>query len=450
MKKWITLLLLLIPFGVKAEDITATTNYYINENVASNKIKDNNENTYITINQGSTLSIENEQEINAIYIVYELKSVSGKISNDNKENDIGNNGYLHEYIDVKKLIGTANKITINYNENVKIADIYVLSEGEIPEYIEIWNQPHKEADLVLFSTHSDDEHLFFLGLLPTYIARGANVQVVYFTNHNDTPSRLHEQLHGLYTVGVRNYPIIGFIPDAYSESLEGAINSLKKANLEVEDALKFEVEMIRRFKPLVIVGHDEKGEYSHGQHILNTYILEQAIEKANDSTYDLDSLEKYNTWNVPKTYLHLYPENPIVMDYDIPLEYFNGQTAYEVSKAGYSKHKSQQWTWFTKWINGKNNEYTKATDIKTYSPVQYGLYRSLVGEDINKNDMFENLTLRKDEIKEEPTIKEEKTSSAQEKERFAINKNVIFTTILATITIVGVILIIRLIKKNKH
>ena len=36
-----------------------------------------------------------------------------------------------------------------------------------------------------------------------------------------------------------------------------------------------------------------------------------------------------------------------------------------------------------------------------YSPCEFGLYRSLVGEDVNKNDMFENLTLRKDEVKEE-------------------------------------------------
>jgi LmbE family N-acetylglucosaminyl deacetylase len=44
------------------------------------------------------------------------------------------------------------------------------------------------ADLVLFSAHGDDEHLFFAGLLPTYAEeRGYRVQVVYLTDHrNDT------------------------------------------------------------------------------------------------------------------------------------------------------------------------------------------------------------------------------------------------------------------------
>ena len=121
----------------------------------------------------------------------------------------GENGFLHEYINIKDLIGITNEIKLKYNETVKIAEIYVLGEGEIPDFVEVWNKPCEKADLVLFSTHSDDEQLFFLGLMPTYVARGAYVQVVYFANHNDAPSRLHEQLHGLYTVGIRNYPIMG-------------------------------------------------------------------------------------------------------------------------------------------------------------------------------------------------------------------------------------------------
>ena len=79
------------------------------------------------------------------------------------------------------------------------------------------------------------------------------------------------------------------------------------------------------------------------------------------------------------------------MDYDIPLDYFGGKTAYEVSKIGYSYHKSQQYTWFTKWLNGPHNSYTSIKQITTYSPTIFGLYYTTVGEDVNKNDMFENI-----------------------------------------------------------
>ena len=437
---------IILPINVLAEDITSSSNITIN-NEKYNKLTDNKENTYISVEKNKVINIQNNKNISGIYIIYELKSQTGIIKGNNKSLEIGTNGFLHEYIDLNDL-GITNELELKYNENVKIGEIYVLSEGDLPEYVEVWEEPCKEADLLLFTTHSDDEQLFFLGLLPTYVAKGASVQVVYFANHNDNPKRLHEQLHGLYTVGIRNYPVMGLIPDAYSESLNGAIKNIEKAGLSVEDATNFEIEMIRRFKPLVVVGHDEKGEYSHGQHILNTHVLKIALEKTNDKTIHPESYEKYGLWDVPKTYLHLYKENMIVMNYDEPLEYFGGKTAYEISKEGYSKHLSQQWTWFTKWINGSNNNYTKATDIKTYSPIEYGLYRTTVGEDLNKNDMFENLKFRKDEIVEEDVenkIVINTTDESNEK-YFSRYRNYI---IIGTIFVLTLTIIVVSNKKNK-
>ena len=437
----LSLWFLLIPLPVLAENITDSVSILVN-NEKLNKITDNNENSYATINANKEITITSETDISGIYIIYELNSQKGAINYNEKSQNLGANNFLHEYV---KLEEKTKEAAITYETEVKIAEIYVLSEGELPDFVEVWNPPFDKADLLLFSTHSDDEQLFFLRLIPTYVARGANVQVVYFTNHFDNPKRLHEQLHGLYTVGIRNYPIIGIIPDAWSTNLDGAIKNMNKSNLTEDDALKYEVENIRRFKPLVIVGHDENGEYSHGQHILNTYILKQAILKANDATYDAESLNNYGLWDTPKLYLHLYKENPIVMDYDTPLAYFDGKTAYEVSKEGYSKHLSQQWTWFTAWILGKNKEFTKATEIKTYSPLEFGLYRSLVGEDITKNDMFENLTLRKDEVQEEETKEENVKTEKKEKK----NNIKDFILPLALIASSLVLLIIILLLKRK-
>lgn len=447
MKKILFLLtIILIPINVLAKDITSSSTITIN-NEKYTKITDNKENTYISVEKDKVINIKSNEDIAGIYIIYELNSQTGIIKANNKSIEIGTKGFLHEYIDLKD-IGLTKELEITYNNNVKIGEIYILSAGELPSYVEVWEESCKEADLLLFTTHSDDEQLFFLGLLPTYVAKGASVQVVYFTNHNDNPKRLHEQLHGLYTVGIRNYPVMGLIPDAYSETLNGAIKNIEKAGLTVEDATNFEVEMIRRFKPLVVVGHDELGEYSHGQHILNTHVLKIALEKANDKTYHTESYDKYGIWDVPKTYLHLYKENKIIMNYDEPLEYFNGKTAYEVSKEGYSKHLSQQWTWFTKWINGSNNSYTKATDIKTYSPLEYGLYRTTVGEDVNKNDMFENLTFRKDEVQEEVVENDKVINNTDEgnQEYYNRYKNYI---IIGTIFILTVTITLVSKKKNK-
>ena len=413
---------ILISTKINAQEITSKSEITLEGTKISTKVTDNSESTYITVPKGNEIKIKSTDDIYSMYIVYEFSSKTGTLTGNDNTAQIGENTYLHEYIDVKDKIGTTNKLKIKYDADVKIADIHVLGEGELPDYVEIWNPPYEKADLLLFSTHSDDEQLFFLGLMPTYVARGAYVQVVYFTNHNDNPKRLHEQLHGLYTVGIRNYPIFGIVPDAYSESLEGAMKNMKSANLTEDDAIKFQVENIRRFRPQVVVGHDEKGEYSHGQHILNTYFLEDAIFKANDASYDEESYKKYGVWQISKLYLYLYEKNQITMDYDTPLEYFNGKTAYEVSKEGYSKHLSQQWTWFTKWINGPNNSFKKATEIKTYSPLLYGLYYTNVGEDVQKNDMFENIKYYSEQEKEQEE-KEEKLKEEEKKKEENNKKN---------------------------
>ena len=449
-KLLIVFILFLIPMIVNAKDITKESKILVN-NLSYSKLTDGNDNSYLTINKDSIIKITSDEEIYGIYIIYELKSIDGRISNYTKEIEIVTNGYLHEYINVDELIGHSKELELTYNENVKIGEIKVLSEGELPDNIEVWNNPCTEADLLLFSTHSDDEQLFFAGLMPTYIAKGACVQVVYFTNHNDNPKRLHEQIHGLYKIGIRNYPVIGFVPDAWSDTLKWAISNLNKAGYTEDDIVKFEVEMIRRFKPLVVVGHDEKGEYSHGQHILNTYALEKALNLTNDETYDNDSKEKYGLWDTPKTYLHLYNDNKITMTYDIPLDYYNGKTAYEISKEGYKEHHSQQYTWFTKWLTGIDSKgvgtpFTKASEIKKYSPCEFGLYRSLVGEDINKDDMFENLTLRKDEIiieKKEDDNTTDTVNITEEKEKNTNTTLYIYIGIISITIIINYIIIKR-------
>lgn len=454
-------LILLLSTKAYASDITNTSSITINETSIHKNVLDKKENTYTTINKDSVIQIKAEEEIYGLYIVYEYSSKTGSLVGNNKTIHIGENNFLHEYIDINNTIGTAKELELTYNEDVKIADIYILGEGELPDFVELWQPPCEVADLLLFSTHSDDEQLFFLGLLPTYVAKDAYVQVVYLAHHNDNPKRLHEQLHGLYAVGIRNYPIMGYIPDAYSTTLEGAISNLKSAGLTEEDVLKFEVEMIRRFKPQVVVGHDEKGEYSHGQHILNTYVLKQAIKNSNDISFDEESYNKYGNWQISKLYLHLYEENQITMNYDIPLDYFGGKTAYEVSKEGYSKHLSQQWTWFTDWINGKNNNYTKATDIKTYSPLKYGLFYSNVGADIEKNDMFENIKYYKIQEEEEQKRLEEQAKEDKMKQEELVdeeitntnsivnNKTMLVIIIIGTLIIVLIIIIILTRKRIK-
>ena len=434
MKK-LFIFLLLIPMIVSAEertDFLESTSIFINEN-ATTKLSDNNYNTYVTLNTGDTITIENTETFNYVYIIYYVESMTGTINYNNTSIRVGENQFLHECI---KLDEATNKITINYDDTVRIKEIFLFNET-LPNWVQTWNQPLDKADILLFSTHSDDEHLFFAGLIPSMIASGKNIQVVYLTHHNDNPKRLDEQLNGLWAVGLRNYPVLGAFPDAYSESLNGATNNLSYAGFSLDDVINFQIDIIKRFKPLVIVNHDEAGEYSHGQHILNTHALKEALNLLEDE------------YKPEKVYLHLYAENPITMNYDIPLEYYNGMTAYEVSKLGYAEHDSQQYTWFTDWLKGKNNEYTKATDIKTYSPTKFGLYYSKNGNyETLDNDLFYDVEIISNEEPIEDTQAKEPVQ--EEIEKSTNNETDYKIPIIIVSSLIGIALIIILVKVLKN
>ena len=387
-----------IAYAEKANDISKEITYTENGTVV-NKINDENIKTSYKVNNGSSITIHSESNnIKQLYIIYELSCQKGKLVSDkNEEVILGSNGFLHEYVNLKT---AASEVTLTFDDDVNINEIDVFTDGETPYYVQKWVKETK-TDLMIFSTHADDEQLFFAGVMPTYINQGKKVHVVYLARHDVgsyyAPNRLHEQLDGLWTLGVTDYPTFGLIPDAYSENIDVARSQMNSAGFTDNDVIKFDVEQIRLYKPKVILGHDENGEYSHGQHILNTATLKEAVFKAADQTYTEVNLDAYNT---PKFYIHLYDiDNKTELDYDIPLEKYDGKTAYQVSKEGYSKHLSQQYTWFTRWLNGNNNEYTSSKQITKYNPAYWGLYKSEVGPDINRNDLFENI--------EEETIKQD-------------------------------------------
>ncbi len=371
-------------------------------------IKDGKEKTYADTEgfEGSSITLKNNEGITHLYVIFDKIYGEWKLSDGKKAVTVGKNGFLHEYIDVVSLFGNAPQtLTLSFDNDVYIVDVYGFTEGQLPDWVQRWEAPLEKADILLLSSHSDDEQLFFAGILPYYAGeRDVDVQVVYLISHFDTHDRPHEQLNGLWTVGVRNYPIISDFPDLYSESLDGAISAFKAKGYTYEDFTAYIVENIRRFKPQVLITHDIEGEYGHGTHIYCTDVVMNTLPSTADSSFYPESAKKWGTWDVPKTYLHLYGENQITMDWDTPLSAFDGKTAFEMTVEGFECHKSQHWTWFYDWIYGTDRRpVTKASDIKDYSPCLYGLYRTTVGADVKGGDFLENITPYKDQIPPETT-----------------------------------------------
>lgn len=353
-----------------------------------------------SVNAPASLTMESEKGIASVYIRF--AAVCGEYTVTDPETGVSHvwqQNFLHDFIDLEALFGyIPTSVTLSFESGtITINELTAYSAGTLPEDVQRWELPKDgETDLILFSTHGDDEHLFFAGILPYYAKEmGYQVQLVYMTDHhnNDGVTRMREILDGLWTAGVTAYPVFGTFPDFYRWGIENAYIAFEQQDITREDLISFVVENIRRFKPKVVIGHDFNGEYSHGQHAVYADVLAAAVEISMDAAQYPESAVKYGTWDVPKAYFHLYEENAIVMDWDIPLESFGGLTAWQVSsRYALQKHVSQiddlekeDVTWYF----GNN---PTAASVGRLTPCNFGLYRSTVGFDVEKNDFFENVT----------------------------------------------------------
>lgn len=345
------------------------------------------------VKEEASLTLTYGDGIGSVYILFDKPCGEYTVTNEatGKEAALGKYGYLHDFTDLTALFGGAPaSVTLRFPEGCAIAELFVFGPGETPDFVQKWEPPVEgKADLVLFSTHGDDEQLFFAGILPYYAGElELNVQVVYLTGHqNSYPNRMREMLNGLYAVGVRAYPVFGPFPDQLSMTKADAYQQFANKGYSREILLEFVVENLRRFRPLVAIGHDIRGEYGHGQHRVYADLLMEAVQIAADPSRFPYSAGRYGLWDTPKTYLHLYKENPIVLDWDRPLSKFGGMTAFEVTRdLGFPCHVSQYYDflWYL-------TQARTAAAMWKYSPSKYGLFRSTVGEDVEKNEFFENL-----------------------------------------------------------
>lgn len=426
--------------GVKADEEVApvTTDISISTGGQVENLKDNQYSTKVNVSSGTEITVTSEETMDSIYVVWDTIPGNWTMDIDGTTYTYGKNNFLHEYIKLPKKTNQF-KILISGTDSV-ICDINGFSEGTLPAWVQDWSNPCDKADIIVFSAHADDEQLFFGGLIAHYAGEvKANVQVVYlvqyWTGPYANPLRNHEALNGLWTIGVKNYPIVGEFEDYYSRERgtdKSPALALSETQYDVEAVQKFIVEQLRRFKPQVAVGHDIiNGEYGHGAHMLFAKYLAKALEVSNDTNYDPDTARIYGLWDVPKTYLHLYNQNQIRLDLRVPLNAFGGRTALEMAQEGFNCHKTQLYI-----------DVARVDDEYYLSCADFGLYRSTVGEDVNKNDILENITLYKDM---EPETQATSEKESTEKLDISSGGNIyIYYIVGAVIILIIIILIIRI------
>lgn len=328
----------------------------------------------VGIPSSQVLAVESETPFSALYIMWDRLPGKYTLVWDGGSMECGAEGFLHDYIRLPEAV-TSLSFVFEEEKYRYICQMGAYTYGTAPAGIQDWQAPCERADILAFPTHSDDDVLFFGAVISHYaIEEGLAVQTAFMTDHYYEPFRNHERLDGLWEMGVRHYPILGTARDFYTMDLTEA------ANYHANDGiLEWQVELIRRFKPQVILGHDIDGEYGHGQHKLNTHYLIQAVEMAADARQLPMVALQYGLWDTPKLYLHLYRENEIVFDVNTVLEHDpEGRTPFQIAQDAYLCHVSQQ--------------YYFAVSQNPYSEMDctaFGLYRTLVGNDTG-SDLMEH------------------------------------------------------------
>lgn len=282
-------------------------------------------------------------------------------------------GFAHRYI---PFCGDAKlRLEIRSGDQLGflLSELFVTSGNEPPDWVQIWQPQLEKADMLIVVAHPDDELLWMGGTIPYYkVHRGLDVAVVYLTCANSL--RRSELLNGLWAAGVRHYPYIANFRDKREAGLKKSYE-LWGGSAKVEEHI---AGLYRKLKPQVVLSHDLFGEYGHPAHIICAKEAVNALTSAGDENIFPDSAMKYGSWDVPKLYLHLYEKNQIVMDWEKPLTVFGGKTALDVTKEAFGMHKSQKARF-------------KVSDKGSYSCSHFGLVQSLVGDDVDKDDFFENI-----------------------------------------------------------
>ena len=286
------------------------------------------------------------------------------------EQDTGMMANLYE------IVPGAKYVSVKFNQPKQgINKIRVFAEGDLPATVVKWNPPHEKCELMVISTHMDDEWLWFGGIIPLYdTVKGHDVQVVYMANCGRL--RYAECMNALAVAGVRTHPVFLGLKDERIDSLSKTLEHWGGK----EGLMQRMVALIRCYKPEVILTHDWDGEYGHNQHILTSRCMETVIEAAADASQYPESAEVYGAWQVKKLYRHLETKNPIEFDWHVSYPELGGRTLLQTADDAMQENASQ-------------TKYYQVEDHGQYDNAKFGLSYSVVGPDVESKDLFENVVL---------------------------------------------------------
>ncbi len=332
-------------------------------------LRDDDINTIVDFEEGTTLKVEANEPIKAIYILFDAEAVPGEwdLTYNGKTRIHGQEGFLHEYVEFKEEV---TECELGFNKPTGICGIYAFPNGEIPENVQQWKKLPKDADILIFAPHEGDEIIDFGAVEAIYAGqKNLNVQVVYMCEYVTTEEKIkeHEKLDSLWKLGVKYYPETGHFRNKVLTKEDQAIMFYGYG-----EVLEFATELIRKYRPLVVICPGHEDQNGNATHILLSDAVSEAVNYTQDNAYFSASAEEYGTWNVPKTYMHKKADGKLVLDM--------GNGVKELLKETYESRMTDSWC----------GTYIKNAKFDLADAACFGIYRTTVGTDTG-NDIMENL-----------------------------------------------------------
>jgi len=389
MKKLLVCLALLLvfclpAFAEDAQDITGQCVLTASGNKKDlGAVTDGDYYTCWTCNKGGYIQVEapGEQPLYGLYVSWGKYITKWEILAYDVQSDAWQPVYATEdefynqYIPLTEgysAVRLINRTTDGHE--MAVSELKVLGSGAVPGWVQQWKNFEGKADLVLLVTDPGDEYLFFGGLIPMYVAQGKEVMLCECVN--TIAAYKSQLLDGAWLCGLTNYPYMAYFRPNMSATLRGQYDLWSEVQF-----VRHVSRIVRMYQPEVLVTHAKNGENIDGGHRVCADAAIQSLVKAMDDKYDVGyGYKLWGNYKVKKLYLHLYGDQPTALDYDVPLDFFGGETARDMAEQAYALQDYQRKT-----VKGK----TMGEGVCDGS--LYGLYYSQVGEDTGAGDLFEHL-----------------------------------------------------------
>lgn len=275
-------------------------------------------------------------------------------------------------VDIQKYSGhidvpeEARRLNIVSEADFSICTLRFFGEGNLPEEIIEWDRDVEELDYLVCLAHVSDEINMGAAIVSLEGNEGASGGTVYFTTANR--ESVEECFNANRALGLEVQPTFLNLEQRLGANSVDSVRNL----WDEREVLLSLVKIIRERRPSIII-IPSSNETLDAQDALVSQLTLQAIELAQDTSFDTESAEFYGTWQVKKAYEHL-GENAIAIQAEQTVLGMGERTIFEI-------------------VSEANDCYFSLSvqlNIDTVS--NFGLVLSNVGNDIDS--LIDNIELK--------------------------------------------------------